>query len=61
MDPLIRIVYDWEVTLHLEVYWTWLMLFLHVALVRPCWSCFLGLDKGFDICVDEERRPVSMF
>ena len=49
-----------EVYLHLLSDCRGLMLFGQLALVTPCWTCFLGLARDIEVRLAEEERPVPL-
>ena len=59
MSHLISFVEGGEVALHLVADSKWLRLFVELAVVTPCWTCFHWLDKCFEVGVDEERGQAA--
>ena len=58
-DLLIMYVEGGELALHHVADCTWLMLFEQLALVTPCWTCFFGLYKCYEVGISEERRQCA--
>ena len=59
MDNLRIYIDGREVTLQLEADCTCLMLFRQAALGTTCWTCVPGMEKCFEVGVDEEACPCA--
>ena len=60
MDDAIRFVDGWELALALVAHGGWSMLLVELCLVTSSWACFLGLDEGLEVRLDEEVCPCAL-